>query len=182
MRFLPIGVPYHSHLLSGASAAALSSISSTDSAFWSPSDLTLAVYNTETGADLRLSGEGSLLPSLLHLILDSPINWNEKATAFPESATHAIDFGTGGQSGIGSLCVRNWEGRGIRTVMLGNRNGGTGAGREVWASDRRGMVGREERWSTKFGPRLVKGGKGKVEIDTRFSRLLNKPPLMVAGM
>ena len=44
------------------------------------------------------------------------------------------------------------------------------------------MVGREERWSTKFGPRLVKGGKGKVEIDTRFSRLLNKPPLMVAGM
>lgn len=116
MRFLPIGVPYHSHLLSAAPAAALAAIGSTDSVFWSPSALTCAVFNTEDGTDLRSSPD--LLASLFTQIFTSPIFWATKATAFPSSATHALDFGTGGASGIGSLCVRNWEGRGIRTVMV----------------------------------------------------------------
>jgi len=38
-------------------------------------------------------------------------------------------------------------------------------------------------WSKEFAPKLVRtSSDGKVHVDTKFSRLLGKPPLMVAGM
>lgn len=181
MRFLPIGVPYHSHLLNGATERALAAIGSTDAQFWSPSSLATAVYHTEDGSDLRKSSDSSLLKSIFDQIFTSPIHWGSKATDFPASATHAIDFGTGGASGIGSLCVRNWEGRGIRTVMLGNRAQGAGAGLEAWNENDKLVVG-ETRWTEKWSPKLVKTKDGKMHIDTPFSRLLAKPPLMIGGM
>jgi fatty acid synthase subunit beta len=179
MRFIPVGVPYHSHLLEGCTTKALAAMDSNAHAAWSPSDLSFAVYNTFDGTDLRLvSTSADLLKSLFDQVLTAPIFWAAKATAFPESATHALDFGTGGSSGIGSLCVRNWEGRGIRTIMVGNRGEGVGAGTEAWGSE----VKRDSRWTEKFRPRLIKTSDGKIHIDTPFSRLLSKPPLMVAGM
>lgn len=177
MRFLPIGVPYHSHLLSGCTARALAALPNAAAA-WKPSSLAFAVYNTEDGTDLRASTSPSFVESLFNQVFCTHIYWYSKATKFPETATHAIDFGTGGASGIGSLCVRNWEGRGIKTILLGNRGDGNGSGKEAWGS----VVLREDRWTEKFRPRLVKTSDGKIHIDTPFSRLLNKPPLMVAGM
>ncbi|KAM0752633.1 fatty acid synthase [Meredithblackwellia eburnea MCA 4105] len=182
MRFLPIGVPYHSHLLDGATELALASMGTSSSVLssWSPSSLSFAVYNTEDGTDLRtVSTPLELVKSLFNQIFTSPIYWASKATDFPKTATHVVDFGTGGASGIGSLCVRNWEGRGIRTIMLGNRGDGAGAGKEAWMA---GEIARETRWTERFQPRLVRTADGKVHIDTPFSRLLSKPPLMVAGM
>ena len=49
-----------------------------------------------------------------------PIHWS-KATAFPDSATHAVDFGPGGLSGIGSLTARNLDGRGVRMIVIGEK-------------------------------------------------------------
>ncbi|KAI5478179.1 fatty acid synthase subunit beta [Pseudohyphozyma bogoriensis] len=167
-RFLPIGVPYHSPLLTGATDAALSALSSPT--LFTASQLSYPVYHTADGSDLRESAD--LTKELFDQIFTSPIHWASHATNFPKSATHAIDFGTGGASGIGSLCVRNWEGRGIRTIMLGNRATGEGWGKVV----------SEERWEEKFRPRLVKDEKGRTWVDTKMSRMLGKPPVMVAGM
>ncbi|GAA6057216.1 hypothetical protein JCM3770_003265 [Rhodotorula araucariae] len=179
MRFLPINVPYHSHLLAGATEKAVAALADADASFWQPASLQFAVYNTEDGSDMRTHAAPSLLESIFTQIFTSPIYWQSKATNFPASATHAIDFGTGGASGIGSLCARNWEGRGIRVVMLGNRGTGVGAGKEAWGS---GEVPVEHKWDDKFHPRLVRTSDGKVHLDTPFSRLLSKPPLMVGGM
>ena len=73
-----------------------------------------------------------------------------KATAFPQSATHAIDFGPGGASGIGPLTGRNLEGRGVKVVVPGEK-GRVGA--EIYAS-----VGskKEVKWIENYGPKLVK--------------------------
>ncbi|GAA5867928.1 hypothetical protein JCM8547_003416 [Rhodosporidiobolus lusitaniae] len=177
MRFLPINVPYHSSLLQGATEKAVAATSA-DADSWAPSTLTFSVYNTEDGSDMRQSSASSLLESVYNQIFTSPIYWASKATAFPSTATHAIDFGTGGASGIGSLCVRNWEGRGIRTIMLGNRGEGAGAGKEAWGK----TVPGESKWDERFHPKLVRTSDGKIHLDTPFSRLLSKPPLMVAGM
>lgn len=49
----------------------------------------------------------------LRPILTSPIHWS-KATNSSENATHAIDFGPGGFSGIGPLTAKNFDGRGVR--------------------------------------------------------------------
>ncbi|TIB03399.1 hypothetical protein E3P94_00662 [Wallemia ichthyophaga] len=171
-RFLVVGVPYHSPYL----ADAIPKVFDEDLAkeeLWSPSDLKLAVYHTETGQDLRELSSG-LTKSLLIQIFTQPIYWT-KATNFPESATHAIDFGPGGMSGIGPLTQRNWEGRGIR-VLIPGANGKLGS--EIYGSS----LIKEEKWSEKFQPALVKTKDGKIHLDTPFSRMLGKPPLMVAGM
>lgn len=175
MRFLPIGVPYHSKLLEGATERLVAAL---DVSKWRASDLACAVYHTEDGTDLRESQE--LARALADQIFTKELHWATKATAFPDTATHAIDFGTGGASGIGSLSIRNWEGRGIRVAMLGHRGtGSNGPGTEVWTP---ASIRREQRWDDVYRPKLVRTSDGRVHIDTPMSRLLAKPPLMVAGM
>ncbi|KAF8312438.1 fatty acid synthase, partial [Clavulina sp. PMI_390] len=141
---------------------------------WTPADLAVPVFHTGDGSDLR-----SLTTSLTRSICDQtfifPLNWT-KATSFPETATHAVDFGPGGLSGIGPLTARNLEGRGVRVVVLGEK--GKGAA-ELYDSH---AVKFEDWWSKKWTPRLVKTRDGKIQIDSTFSRLLGKPPVMVAGM
>ncbi|KAJ2969987.1 hypothetical protein NUW54_g12837 [Trametes sanguinea] len=78
---------------------------------WTKEDLGIPVFHTENGSDLR-STEGSLTRALCDQIFTLPIHW-AKATAFPETATHAVDFGPGGLSGIGPLTARNLEGRAV---------------------------------------------------------------------
>ena len=45
-------------------------------------------------------------------------------TDFPETATHAIDFGPRGTGGIGPLTARNLDGRGVRVVVVGEKGKG----------------------------------------------------------
>ncbi len=121
-----------------------------------------------------------------------PIHWS-LATKFPDTATHAIDFGPGGLSGIGPLTARNLEGRGVRVVVVGDKAKGVA---ELFDAQR---IKTEQWWSKKFSPALVKTrsvvslcctahiltlhtSDGTIHIDTPFSRLLGKPPIMVAGM
>ena len=49
-----------------------------------------------------------------------PSHW-PKATNFSETATHAIDFGPGGLSDIGSLTARNLDGHGVRIIIKGDK-------------------------------------------------------------
>jgi len=44
---------------------------------------------------------------------------------FPETATHAIDFGIGGTSGIGPLTAHNLNGRGVRVIIVGDKGKGS---------------------------------------------------------
>ena len=67
--------------------------------------------------------KSSITHSLCDQIFTSPIHWT-KATNFPETATHAIDFGPGGLSGIGPLTARNFDGRGVRVVVAGEKGKG----------------------------------------------------------
>ncbi|KAG7402970.1 Fatty acid synthase subunit beta [Fusarium oxysporum f. sp. rapae] len=53
-----------------------------------------------------------------------PVNW-EKATVFTvfPGATHILDFGPGGDSGLGALTSRNKEGTGVRVILAGTVDG-----------------------------------------------------------
>jgi len=100
------------------------------------------------GSDLRQL-TSSLTASLCDQINVKHIHWT-KATAFAESATHAIDFGPGGLNGIGPLTARNFDGRGIRVIVSGEKGKGDG---ELYSSS---AVHYEEWWSRRFAPGLVK--------------------------
>ncbi|KAG6910835.1 hypothetical protein DXG01_007150 [Tephrocybe rancida] len=171
VRFLVVGVPYHSEYLTGATEQLEVDL---DEELWQAADLKIPVFNTEDGSDLRTLST-SITRSLCEQIFTSPIHWS-KATDFPETATHAIDFGPGGLSGIGPLTARNFDGRGVRVIIAGDRGKGDA---ELYSATE---VKYEDWWSKKWSPSLVRTSDGTIHLDTPFSRLLGKPPIMVAGM
>ncbi|GBE87869.1 fatty acid synthase [Sparassis crispa] len=173
VRFLVVGVPFHSHYLEGMTKKMFEEDLEGEE-LWTKEELAIPVYNTEDGSDLRKLST-SLTCALCDLIFTLPIHW-DKATNFPETATHAVDFGPGGLSGIGPLTARNLDGRGVRIIIGGDKTKGVV---EMYDAQN---VKREEWWSKRFMPGLVKTSDGSIHIDTPFSRLLGKPPIMVAGM
>ncbi|RDX57079.1 fatty acid synthase [Lentinus brumalis] len=172
VRFLVVGVPYHSKYLESVTDGVLEDLENQE--LWKPEDLGIPVYHTENGSDLR-SVSTSLTRALCEQIFTLPIHWSQ-AIKFPETATHAIDFGPGGLSGIGPLTARNLEGRGVRVVVVGDKTKGPA---ELFDAQN---IKTEQWWVKKFSPSLVKTSDGTIHIDTPFSRLLGKPPIMVAGM
>ncbi|KAJ6512975.1 fatty acid synthase [Mycena sanguinolenta] len=173
VRFLVVGVPYHSTYLAGATEKLIEEDLGGEE-LWKAEDLKIPVFNTEDGTDLRRLST-SITKSLCEQIFTKPIHWST-ATNFPESATHAVDFGPGGLSGIGPLTAKNLDGRGVRVIVVGDRAKGDA---ELYNAQN---VRYEEWWSKKFAPGLVKTSDGTMYLDTPFSRLLGKPPIMVAGM
>ncbi|KAI0264369.1 fatty acid synthase [Gloeopeniophorella convolvens] len=172
-RFLVVSVPFHSQYLKDAADKVIEEDLQGEE-LWTPAGLNIPVYHTEDGSDLRKLS-GSLTRSICDQIFTQPLHWS-KATDLPAGATHAVDFGAGGVSGIGPLTARNLDGRGVRVIVIGDKGRGDAEFYSV------GGVKTEQSWVKKWTPGLVKTSDGKVHIDTPFSRLLGKPPVMVAGM
>ena len=179
-RFLPITSPFHSKYLSDATAHIDEDLKHVkiDSAL-----LGIPVYDTNTGKDLREEVSGDIVPTLVRLITHDPVNW-EKATVFP-NATHVLDFGPGGISGLGVLTSRNKDGTGVRVILAGAINGTipeVGYKPELFDRDEEHAVKYAIDWVKEHGPRLIKTSAGQTYVDTKMSRLLGVPPVMVAGM
>ncbi|KAK3939840.1 acyl transferase domain-containing protein [Diplogelasinospora grovesii] len=179
-RFLPITAPFHSKYLEKATALIDEDLK--DIHIDSQS-LGMAVFDTNTGKDLREQVKGNVVPTLIRLITSDPVNW-EKATIFP-GATHILDFGPGGISGLGVLTSRNKEGTGVRVILAGTVAGQVsevGYKPELFDRDEEHAVKFAVDWVKEYGPRLVKTSSGQTFVDTKMSRLLGLPPLLVAGM
>jgi fatty acid synthase subunit beta len=179
-RFLPITAPFHSKYL--ASATALIEEDLKDITI-SSKDMSFAVYDTHTGKDLRDEVQGNVVPALIRMITQDQVNW-ETATVFP-GATHVIDFGPGGISGLGVLTSRNKDGTGVRVILAGAIDGTVaelGYKPELFDRDEEHAVKYAVDWVKEHGPRLVKTSSGQTFVDTKMSRLLGVPPIMVAGM
>ncbi|RCI10427.1 hypothetical protein L249_4274, partial [Ophiocordyceps polyrhachis-furcata BCC 54312] len=178
-RFLPITAPFHSKYLVEATAMIDEDLK--DVCIESKS-LGIPVFDTSTGKDLRSQVNGNVVPALVRLITRDPVNW-EKATVFPK-ATHILDFGPGGVSGLGPLTSRNKEGTGVRVIVAGVVEGTTlevGYKPELFDRDEDNIRYAID-WVKEFGPRLVRTSNGRKYVDTKMSRLLGLPPVMVAGM
>ncbi|WEW59454.1 beta subunit of fatty acid synthetase [Emydomyces testavorans] len=179
-RFLPITAPFHSKYLTSAFGLISEDL---DDIQIPGSSLRIPVYDTNTGEDLRFNGDKDIVPALVRMITSDPVNW-ENATVF-EKATHIIDFGPGGISGLGVLTNRNKDGTGVRVVLAGSMDGTNtevGYKPELFDRDEEHAIKYAVNWVKEFGPRLVKTSVGQTFVDTKMSRLLGVPPVMVAGM
>ena len=179
-RFLPITSPFHSTYLTEAYKHVLDDLKGIEI---SVKELGIPVYNTATGVDIRQEGEDNIVPALVRMITHDPVNW-DKATVFPK-ATHIIDFGPGGISGLGVLTSRIKEGTGVRVILAGpidGTNSGVGYKSELFDRDSEHAVKYAVDWVKEHGPKLVKTSVGQTFVDTKMSRLLGVPPVMVAGM
>ncbi|KAI1945742.1 beta subunit of fatty acid synthetase [Ophidiomyces ophidiicola] len=179
-RFLPITVPFHSKYLTSAFDIITEDLEDIQIPAKS---LRIPVYNTNTGKDLRLNGDEDIVPALVRMITSDPVNW-ENATVF-DNATHILDFGPGGISGLGVLTNRNKDGTGVRVIIAGSMDGTNaevGYKSELFDRDEEHAIKYAVDWVKEFGPRLVKTSVGQTFVDTKMSRLLGVPPVMVAGM
>lgn len=179
-RFLPVTSPFHSKYLLGA----IDNINSDlKDVIINSSELKIPVYNTNTGDDLRAEVTGNIVPTLINLIIKDQVNW-ERATVFP-GATHILDFGPGGVSGLGVLTSRNKDGTGVRVILVGTLEGTVpevGYKAELFDRDEENAVKYAVDWVREHGPRLSRTSAGQTFVDTKMSRMLGLPPVMVAGM
>ncbi|KAJ5692048.1 hypothetical protein N7462_001471 [Penicillium macrosclerotiorum] len=178
-RFLPITAPFHSQYLTSAYDRILEDLEDIDIPAKS---LVIPVFDTKTGDDLRQLGDKSAVPSLVRMITHDAVNW-EQATVFP-GATHIVDFGPGGISGLGVLTNRNKDGTGVRVILAGEMDGTNaevGYKPELFDRDEHSVKYAVD-WVKEHGPRLVQTSTGETYVDTKMSRLLGIPPVMVAGM
>lgn len=180
-RFLPIHSPFHSALLAPATERILEDFKSSGLEF-TQSDLTIPVFDTFDGKDLR-EYQGSIAARVVECINTLPVNW-EIATNF--KATHMLDFGPGGASGLGVLTNKNKEGTGVRIIVAGaldvtTEDSDFGYKQELFDVNPANLI-YSANWLEEFKPKLVKTAAGKVYVDTKFSRLLSRAPLMVPGM
>ncbi|KAJ5469421.1 Fatty acid synthase subunit beta [Penicillium diatomitis] len=179
-RFLPITAPFHSQYLSSAYDRILEDLE--DVVVIPAKSLRIPVFNTKSGEDLRNLGDESAVPALIRMITHDPVNW-EQATVFP-GATHIVDFGPGGISGLGVLTNRNKDGTGVRVILAGEMDGTNaevGYKPELFDRDEHSVKYAVD-WVKEHGPRLVQTSTGETYVDTKMSRLLGIPPIMVAGM
>ncbi len=179
-RFLPITAPFHSKYLAEATSLIDEDLKHVHI---DVNRLGLPVFDTNTGKDIRDVVKGNIVPTLVRLITRDPVNW-ERATVFPE-ATHVLDFGPGGISGLGILTSRNKDGTGVRVILAGSVNGTVaevGYKPELFDRDEENAVKYAIDWVREYGPKLIKTSSGKTFVDTKMSRLLGVPPIMVAGM
>lgn len=179
-RFLPITAPFHSPYLVEAAKQLEDDLKDIKIA---ARDLGIAMYDTHTGEDLRESEHDNIVPRLVHMITSDSVEW-EKATVFPK-ATHILDFGPGGISGLGVLTNRNKDGTGVRVILAGaidGQNPEVGYKPEIFDRDFDHAVKYAVNWVKEHGPRLVKTSTGQTYVDTKMSRMLGLPPVMVAGM
>ncbi|PGH20055.1 hypothetical protein AJ80_03705 [Polytolypa hystricis UAMH7299] len=179
-RFLPITAPFHSSYLLDVVSMVMESL---DGMCITGDSLRVPLFSTKTGEDMRNRGSANIIPDLVAMVTEQQVVW-EKATAFP-GATHILDFGPGGVSGIGPLTNRMKEGTGVRTILAATGDGlnrDVGYKAEVFNWDAVDGLIFGDIWSEKYRPRLVRNSAGQVLVDTTFSRLLGLPPVMVAGM
>jgi fatty acid synthase subunit beta, fungi type len=179
-RFLPITAPFHSPYLAEAITHLESDL---DDVQIRADDLGIAVFDTNTGEDIRQRHETNIVPSLVRMICKDTVNW-EQATVMP-TATHILDFGPGGISGLGVLTNRNKDGTGVRVILAGTMDGTNvevGYKPEIFDRDSDNAVKYAVDWVKEYGPKLAKTSVGQTFVDTKMSRMLGLPPVMVAGM
>jgi fatty acid synthase subunit beta len=176
LRFMPTSVPLNSIHLTQAAALTTRRLAHIHI---TPSKIRLPTYDCQSGADLRSSQASDLIPKLIQMVLCEPCKW-PKATVFKD-ATHIIDFGPGGTSGVGSLLHRSKDGTGVR-VILASLTLGNQLEYGYRAEPFQNVATMTKSWLEDFGPILGTQEDGTIQINNKMTHLLGLPPLMVAGM
>lgn len=179
-RFLPIFAPFHSHLLADATELILDDVKEHGLSF---EGLKIPVYDTFDGSDFQALKE-PIIDRVVKLITELPVHWEE---ATNHKATHILDFGPGGVSGLGVLTHRNKEGTGARIILAGTLDSNPiddeyGFKHEIFQTSADKAIKWAPDWLKELRPTLVKNSEGKIYVKTKFSQLLGRAPLMVAGM
>ncbi|KAK8109024.1 fatty acid synthase beta subunit dehydratase [Apiospora sp. TS-2023a] len=183
IRFLPITIPCHCALLDEAVPLIEEDLQGLSIR---ASELRVPVNNCHKGSALQslmgrvseTQNSGNLVPLLVRMITSEPVFWAE--TAFAD-ATHILDFGPGGTSGVGALTHRNIAGTGARVLIATKLEKTTsdsdlGSLYEVFSHDESDLNHHASpAWATANLGSIIQTASGPM-IATKLSRLLGLPP------
>lgn len=181
-RPLAITAPFHSPYLQDAETQLQNDLAG----FTLPgSRLAFPVFHTETAENLQQFG--NVVPHLIEMICTQRVQFEKVVNTTLTGITHVLDFGPGGEVGMGSLVNNQREGTGLRTLILSaakgvshNSSSALGFASELYAHNEPAVYNAV--WSHKFSPRLTQSAGESDLVETAFSSLLRVPPVMVAGM
>ena len=178
--FLPITAPFHSPYLLPVHDMVMDDV---HNLYIARDSLDIPVYSTKDGKDLRYCDEPNIVSDLIRMITANTLHW-KLATHFP-AATHLLDFGPGGTLGIGYLTQKFKDGTGVRIISTTSINA-YGSNTQIGSKDElfdrspQSAVKIASNWLQEHSPRVTQNeGRGPF-LDTRFSRILGLPPIMVS--
>ena len=175
--FLPVNAPFHTPYLHKAAEKVRMHLAGK---IFRSSDMAIPVYHTRTGCDIRQNNDDDMIKTLVDAITVECVDWSA-ALRFP-NASHIIVF-DGGH--IGDLVAKNKEGEGVRVIMAAEMETtvkDAGPQSDLFALDLPDTSIRTVSWGHRYRPRIVQSNSGEPMLDTKLSRLLGTPPVMVAGM
>ncbi|PWY77010.1 fatty acid synthase beta subunit [Aspergillus heteromorphus CBS 117.55] len=178
--FLPISTPFHTPYLEDAATALRRRLGDREIL---AEQLKIPVYHTLTGQDLR-KANGNILHTVLDAIAQEVCDWPTALSGqcqLPEylGPSHIIVLDRGG---LGPMVKRTVEGKGIRVIQgsdIDSRDPEMGTMRDLFSPRLLDTSARLQSWGQKFQPRLI---GGSTSLETRLTRLLGTPPVIVAGM
>ena len=173
-QFLPISAAFHSPHLEKSNERILGRISAD---LFACLNLTIPVYHTRTGEDIRLASRQDLVSTLVRAIVCEPVDWPK--ACIQESITHILDFGPGKTS---MFAHNQINGMGFRIIIASETIASSesmGGKHEVFSQEEPII---SPNWAELYGPKLFKDGANRIHLITRMSQILGSPPIMVAGM
>ncbi|PLB51631.1 beta subunit of fatty acid synthase [Aspergillus steynii IBT 23096] len=181
--FLPVSTPFHTPYLRAAAESLKTRFANRPIL---PHQLLIPVYHTQTGQDLR-KGYTDVLHVAFDAITHELCDWPTALTGavVPSQSnfqflSHIIVFDRGG---LAPLIKKVKDGQGVRIIQgadLDSRDSTIGTMRDLVCPNLLTSSMRTQSWGYRFQPRLTTGNP--FGIETRLSRLLGTPPVMVAGM
>eukprot|EP00397_Hematodinium_sp_SG-2012_P000038 GEMP01000038.1.p1 GENE.GEMP01000038.1~~GEMP01000038.1.p1 ORF type:complete len:4044 (+),score=1094.81 GEMP01000038.1:434-12565(+) len=183
-------VPFHHHMLRAAEPVVIKDAQRI--AYTIPSSaFVFPVYGTDRAADdlSALADVDDVFPRLVRMQVSECVIWASSLRCATNACgvSHVLDFGPGGMNGVGVLSQRLVEGAGVE-VIHASEPAERDALLRTEADEEGGKTTKEVQyapnWAQLFGPTMVNidGDGEKYVVSTKWTKLLGKPPIMIAGM
>ena len=175
--FLPVSVPFHTAYLTEA-ASVIKQRMGGKTIF--SDEMVIPVYHSATGTDIREGPRANIITTIIDAITIQPVDW--PLTLDISNISHIIVFGDGR---LVDLAARYREGQGVRVIAgseLESSNDQVGSKGELFTRQLSPQILEPQSWAEKYQPELVPEKSCTLRLDTRLSKLLGLPPVMVGGM
>ncbi|KAL4138997.1 hypothetical protein PRIC2_002497 [Phytophthora ramorum] len=185
LSFLPLSAPFHTSLLATAKPKVAQDAQRVKCKLQG-NQLQIPVHTTN-GDAVNLQTIDNIVEALVSMQLLELVDWTTTWATIAElyaDTTHVLEFGP--DIGVAKLSNKVAEGMGIdvviatakHPVMKSTTKYAPLVGLQQFMDAAPTFTRTEATWAKKFGPQVTQSGK----LYNRFTRVLNKPPVMVAGM